>query len=215
MKYVSPVSFCRRLDNDFMKYFVNKMFIDGFKNNGSLPKKRSAGYTLLFAVLTSAVVLGIGVFILGIARKQYILSSTARDSMYAFYAADSGIECVAANQGVLSTTSPGSLMCNGQTINVTYSPNNPNQNTYNLGSGPMSSIFGASINMPYYTEPSNPGASPMWGCAIVTLDEFTYAGLLYTVVQSRGYNLCELSAGKYVPANSPRTVERALQWVLK
>jgi hypothetical protein len=173
------------------------------------------GYTLLFAVLTAAVVLGIGAFILGVARKQYILSSTARDSMYAFYAADSGIECVAGNDNALSSTtpSPNNLICNGKIVPVTYAGNNPNGSTYNLGAGSMSSISGASFSIPFHSNPADISSAP-WGCAVISIDEFVYNGILYSVVQSRGYNLCESIGGtEYGPANSPRTVERALQWV--
>lgn len=51
------------------------------------------GYTLLFAVLVSALTLAIGLSVLNISKKEFILASTARDSSYAFYAADSGLEC--------------------------------------------------------------------------------------------------------------------------
>lgn len=52
-----------------------------------------AGYTLLFAVLVSALVLAIGISILNISKKEFLLSSGARESSIAIYAADSGIEC--------------------------------------------------------------------------------------------------------------------------
>lgn len=55
--------------------------------------KENKGYTLLFAVLVAAVTLAVGISILIISKKEYLLASTARDSTYAFYVADSGIEC--------------------------------------------------------------------------------------------------------------------------
>jgi hypothetical protein len=55
--------------------------------------KKNKGYTLLFAVLISSLVLGVAVSILNIARKELILTSGARESQYAFYAADTGYEC--------------------------------------------------------------------------------------------------------------------------
>ena len=80
-------------------------------NDARLTYRR--GYTLLFAVLVASLVLGVAVFILSISRKQYILSSTARNSMYALYAADSGLECLtaAANNSLeaLSTSTVESL----------------------------------------------------------------------------------------------------------
>ena len=51
------------------------------------------GFTLLIAVVLTAVLLSVGFALLDIAYKQIILSSTARSSQRAFYAADSAMEC--------------------------------------------------------------------------------------------------------------------------
>ena len=80
------------------------------KYNTTQNKRRAVyagGYTLLFAVLVSAIVLGVAVSILNIARKELILTSGARESQFAFYAADSGYECAEwydANTSYFSTT---------------------------------------------------------------------------------------------------------------
>ncbi len=55
--------------------------------------KLNKGYTLLFAVLVSSLVLAVGISILNISKKEFLLSSSARESTTAFYAADSGLEC--------------------------------------------------------------------------------------------------------------------------
>jgi hypothetical protein len=166
---------------------------------------KQSGYTLLFAVLVSVLVLGVAVFISGIARKQYILSSTALDSMYSFYAADSGIECVAygPNFSIASTTATGtSLTCNGQTINtptynvvstpsfITNANGSVNETTFNLGWGPL--------------------LKP-WGCANISIYIYNdNSGGTDIIIQSRGYNICKTD---FTPdTSSPRTVERALQW---
>ena len=54
---------------------------------------RSQGYTLLFAMLLTTLVLSIGVSILTIARKEVILTGSSRESHRALLAADSGLEC--------------------------------------------------------------------------------------------------------------------------
>lgn len=41
------------------------------------------GYTLLFSVIVSSVILSIAAFILSTSRRQFILSSVARDSTMA------------------------------------------------------------------------------------------------------------------------------------
>lgn len=51
------------------------------------------GFTLLFAVLVSVLVLSVGASVISVALKQSILSSTGRESQFAFYAANSGLEC--------------------------------------------------------------------------------------------------------------------------
>lgn len=56
-------------------------------------RKYNDGYTLLFAVLVSSIVLIIGISILTISKKEFLLSSSARESVYSFYAADTGMEC--------------------------------------------------------------------------------------------------------------------------
>ena len=53
------------------------------------------GYTLLFAVLVSTLVLSVGISILNINKKEYLLASAARESVTAFYAADGALECAA------------------------------------------------------------------------------------------------------------------------
>ena len=55
--------------------------------------RRNKGYTFLFAVLVSALVLAIGISILNISKKEFLLATSARDSSSAFYAADGGVEC--------------------------------------------------------------------------------------------------------------------------
>lgn len=51
------------------------------------------GFTLLYAVLISSILLAIGIAIFEITVRELRLSSVARESQYAFFAADSGIEC--------------------------------------------------------------------------------------------------------------------------
>ncbi len=58
------------------------------------PTSNPRGFTLLIAVVLTSVLLSVGLALLDIAYKQVVLSSTARQSQYAFYAADSAMECV-------------------------------------------------------------------------------------------------------------------------
>lgn len=55
--------------------------------------KHNKGYTLLFAIIVSSIVLSVAVFIISSSRRQSILSSTVRDSTLAMYAADGAMQC--------------------------------------------------------------------------------------------------------------------------
>lgn len=80
-------------------------------------KSKQSGYTLLFAIIVSSVVLSIAAFILSVSRKQIVLSSVTRDSTLAIYAADSAIQCLVASyyEGNLATTTKDS---NGNIVNL-------------------------------------------------------------------------------------------------
>lgn len=60
--------------------------------------KNNKGYTLLFAVLVTSLVVSVAVSILNITRKESILAGVARESQAAIYAADAGIECAVYQQ---------------------------------------------------------------------------------------------------------------------
>lgn len=51
------------------------------------------GFTLLFAVLIASIALSIGISIFNISIKELRLSSSVRESQFALYAADTGIDC--------------------------------------------------------------------------------------------------------------------------
>ena len=56
-------------------------------------KKTHRGFTLLYAVLVSSIVLAIGLGIFNIVYREIKLSALTRDSTTALYAADAGLEC--------------------------------------------------------------------------------------------------------------------------
>ncbi len=160
--------------------------------------KNNKGYTLLFAVLVSSIVLSIGISILTISKKEFLLSASARDSTSAFYAADSGLECAAYHDGAVgnhfSTTTPDvvSISCAG------YSPTD--SWTYD----PLPDDGGLFVfSMPLGTS----GA-----CAVVSVEKsFDDDDIATTRIISRGYNVGWDSAAKSCDEPSSRRVERALQ----
>lgn len=166
------------------------------------------GYTLLFSVLTATLVLSVAVFILGVSKKQHALSVAARDSTFALYAADSGLECaIAAISGIASSTG-GPIPCNDNpldTIPVVRMPGFVDSN-YKF---PIPTIFenGKGTNITQGNVNILLGES---SCAsiIITMGWIVATNEPATVVDSRGYNFCA-SGG---PNNeNPRTVERAFR----
>lgn len=55
---------------------------------------KQAGFALLFSVLLSSILLSIGLSIFNITLKELSISTASRQSIYAFYAADSGREYI-------------------------------------------------------------------------------------------------------------------------
>lgn len=54
---------------------------------------RSRGFALLIAIIFMSVLLMFGVLLSALAYKQQLISSSAIESQYAFYAADAALEC--------------------------------------------------------------------------------------------------------------------------
>ncbi|MEX0652400.1 MAG: pilus assembly PilX N-terminal domain-containing protein [Candidatus Paceibacterota bacterium] len=82
-------------------------------------KTQKRGFTLLVAVLISGVLLSIGLAIFNITIKELLLSSSGRESQFAFYAADSGIECALywdQKGSAFSTSTAGAIACNSTSI---------------------------------------------------------------------------------------------------
>ncbi|MCD5390089.1 MAG: hypothetical protein LR005_01775 [Candidatus Pacebacteria bacterium] len=66
-----------------------------FKKNQNFKKKKEAkqGFVILFAMVVSSIILLVSSGIYNISKKQAVLSSYARESQRAFYAANSALEC--------------------------------------------------------------------------------------------------------------------------
>ena len=87
------------------------------------------GVTLLISVILTSVVLSVALALLDITYKQVLLSGSAKQSQYAFYNADTAMECALywdQQKNAFDYTTPlgaGSLLCNtlGATSYVTVS----------------------------------------------------------------------------------------------
>jgi hypothetical protein len=163
------------------------------------------GYTLLFSVLTAALVLGVAVFIFSIATKQFELSVSVKNSMYSFYAADSGLECasLAFANGQLATTSTATMPCAGQTATSGYTA------ISSSASDVPPALFGSSYSVVYRAQ-LNSNFSGGTCANVYVYDGYATNGVHWTVVDSRGYNHC-VTATKLPDTTLSSTVERAIR----
>lgn len=162
------------------------------------------GYTLLFAVLVASVVLAIGISILNISKKEFLLSASARESTSAFYAADSGLECAVYFSDNFATSSIGVANASVDCIKQQLSYAAGTIQYESLGENNKEGRFTFDLKMP------NGNA-----CAIVTAKLFyqDHPVLGYvprTTIESRGYNIGW--DGTNCSQASPKRVERALRY---
>jgi len=84
-------------------------------------KKFNEGFTLLLALIVANTVLIISLGVYDIIIREIELSGLGRESQIAFYAADSGTECVLywdIKKRAISTTTPTTIECLGQSPSV-------------------------------------------------------------------------------------------------
>ena len=91
------------------------------KATGNRQRRAQRGFTLLLAALVASIVLALGTSIFQLAQKELTLSSIGRDSQYAFYAADTGVECALywdTRFQTFPTTTPAvkNINCDNQSI---------------------------------------------------------------------------------------------------
>ena len=141
------------------------------------------GFALLISVILTSVVLALGIALLDIAYKQVLLSSSAKNSQYAFYNADSALECALyydqkINAFYYGSTYAGSVQCSNIAVSNFAANQNGSQRT-TVFSVPCAS-GGISADITIIKTPSGT-----------------------TNIYANGYNSCD--------ASSPSRVERGLK----
>ncbi|MFQ5661814.1 MAG: hypothetical protein ACE5F2_00995 [Candidatus Paceibacteria bacterium] len=142
--------------------------------------KKNKGFALLYSVLVASVLLAIGLAIFNITIKELLLSSLGRDSQFAFYAADTGAECALYwdfKAGAFASSTPSSIECADTVID-------------DMGGKPYGVPNEFTLDF-----------SPEPYCVTVSVTK--YDAPLRTVIESRGYNTCDVT--------NPRRVERAIR----
>ncbi len=170
--------------------------------------KIQEGYTLLFSVLTASLVLGVAVFILSVSTKQYQLSVAARDSLFALYAADSGLECALMDYD-LSTLSTSTSLGGPNIVFINCNDSVSDSVTF---TGPIT-ITDLNLTNAYQVK-NLKIALPNDTCASISIaagDGFNAVGTpkLKFIFDSLGYNYCTGAD----PKVSTKTIERGLRYV--
>ncbi len=159
------------------------------------------GFTLFIAALVSSVLLSLAIYMAGIAQKELLLTNLARESQYAFYAADAGAEC-SLYLDFQARFEPGTgqtaIQCGG--VLLTNLADNSTTGTYSTALTTSSTT--PSVRLSYQQ------AGRCIIMHIYKLDVSPQDGILDsngTIIDSRGYNTaCSLT-------NSPRRLERAVR----
>ncbi len=177
-----------------------KIFNYNFTQKNIKPKHLDSGFTLLISIITTSLLLIVSFVVVNVSLKQVVQASSARESQYAFYAADGGTECAVywdlndSSQSAFATstiTNPvGTINCgnnvpiltNSQSVQTTPTPT-PSR-IGGGGNANPTSIFQVTFRK---------------GCAIVRVTKEING---YTTINSRGYNTCDPSA--------PRRFERGV-----
>jgi Tfp pilus assembly protein PilX len=148
--------------------------------------KKQSGFTLFISIVVTGTLLLIATTIIGVAVKEAFITNAARESQYAFYAADTGIECalywdVKNPTGVsaFATTTGSTIYCNKDANNLA--------NEWVVGGSYTSVIPQISFSPDPY-------------CAVVTITKGLDGS---TRIESQGYNTCD--------TNNPRRVQRSVR----
>ncbi|MDP3875085.1 MAG: pilus assembly PilX N-terminal domain-containing protein [bacterium] len=145
------------------------------------------GFTLFIALVVMGTLLLIVAGIVSLATRQALISASGRESQYAFYAADTGIECALywdvhnpSGTSAFATSTGSTITCN----------NSGNMTVGGGGDSNPTSTFSFNLLPDLY-------------CVTVTVNKKYVSGILRTTIESKGYNTCDLS--------NPRRVERAIR----
>jgi len=156
------------------------------------------GFTLLFSVLVTSLLLAIALSIIGLSTKHNLISSIGRESQVAFYSADSGLECAkywdqpTVDRDAFSTSTPRTdITCFGVTIPVVnMTPSAPASCDYTTGTCRKYQVAFSLVP----SLPNNPDGDIFIEKNIVTSE---------TTIDSRGRNTDRLT--------DPRRLERAVK----
>lgn len=166
-----------------------------------MKKNHKNGFSIFLAVMVTSILLLVAFSVSYLSSKELSFSGVNRESQYAIFAADSGIECALywdskeGSDPFATSTSHGPITCAGQSVGS-------GQNV--AGTTTLASIGGGGNANPtsvlgFYV---NAGATS-GPCSIVTIYKYYDGPDLVTHIHSYGYNTCDQAA--------PQRVERGIE----
>jgi Tfp pilus assembly protein PilX len=178
------------------------------RTNTSAAAHAERGYTLLFAVLVTAIVLSVAISILSIARKEFSLSVSARESQFAFYAADGGLECATyydhTQDAFSGTSSPAILQCGLMPSAATVNP------VFVQSGNQATSTFTWSFETPgNYCTTVTVQKNLIYNTVVIH-GSSTLQTIAASRISSRGYNVGWATSTQNCSAPSTKKVEREL-----
>jgi hypothetical protein len=184
---------------------------------------KQQGFVILYAVLLVSIVLTVSLTLLNITLKQLILSLVARESSYAFYAADSGRACAQYWDSFYDETNPFGWFEYNLDTNE-YEFRGPASQSFLCGEGKVNAVTGdenvpvgnnntarAKVSTFQITFPIAEGERLTCANARVTkyIDPAYPELFAKTLIEVRGYNLYDAGSG-VCPQVSDRTTERQI-----
>lgn len=162
-----------------------------------LNKKDNKGFVILFSILVSSLILLISAGIFSVVQKEVVLSSSARESQRAFYAADSGLEC-ALYSDLIGVGTPiqtpfsanglggGTIECGGDSIDIDPVSNYASNSA---------AEYDIAYSIEYYNALDG-SATDNNSCAYVLIEKSSSGTIetgvvISTRITSVGFNICD------------------------
>ena len=178
--------------------------------------KNNKGFVILFSMLISSLILLISAGIFNVVQKEVVLSSYAKESQRAFYAADSALECALyADLVGFDLENNGSTPSTPFTINPTgweshsFSCGGEDTFSYHLNESNGTALY----DIPYVFRYQNGLNIADESCAYVLIekelstDPDPVVGVTETRVTAVGFNVCD---GNIPDFDDPTLLERRL-----
>ncbi len=153
--------------------------------------KKQKGFTLLVAIVTTTLLFIVSFAIVDLALKLLVLAYSSQESQYAFYNAETGVECAiywdlknTTGISAFDVDTPSTISCNNQTIQTGDSLPTPPGGSALVGGGGAGnpqSVFVINNLQPK-------------GCVVVFVTKYVAPSAYETKIDSYGYNSCSSGA---------------------